>query len=163
MKTCPICQQVYSDDIEFCAREGARLNTEVRDERECPYCAEKILKKARVCKHCGRDVEPLASAEAPAQIAALRAPKPIEPQSPPTPVVKPIAVAYRPPPPAKPPQFESLEEQRGKTTMLKLFTVALGALLLVVVTILYLSQNRVKKGQVTVNPNDGLKYVWRWA
>jgi uncharacterized membrane protein YdbT with pleckstrin-like domain len=31
-----------------------------RDERECPFCAEPILKKARVCKHCGRDVEPLA-------------------------------------------------------------------------------------------------------
>jgi uncharacterized membrane protein YdbT with pleckstrin-like domain len=30
-----------------------------RDERECPHCAEMILKKARVCKHCGRDVEPL--------------------------------------------------------------------------------------------------------
>ena len=28
-----------------------------RDERECPWCAELILKKARVCKHCGRDVE----------------------------------------------------------------------------------------------------------
>ena len=29
-----------------------------REERECPYCAELILKKARVCKHCGRDVDP---------------------------------------------------------------------------------------------------------
>lgn len=41
------------------SREAARLEHEVRDERECPYCAEKILSKARVCKHCGRDVEPL--------------------------------------------------------------------------------------------------------
>ncbi|MGZ5459582.1 MAG: hypothetical protein ACXW5U_10965 [Thermoanaerobaculia bacterium] len=32
----------------------------VRDERECPFCAELILKKARVCKHCGRDVPVLA-------------------------------------------------------------------------------------------------------
>jgi hypothetical protein len=31
-----------------------------RDERECPFCAEPILKKAKVCKHCRRDVEPLA-------------------------------------------------------------------------------------------------------
>jgi hypothetical protein len=31
-----------------------------RDERECPHCAELILKKARGCKHGGRDVEPLA-------------------------------------------------------------------------------------------------------
>jgi hypothetical protein len=35
-------------------------STAVREERECPFCAEPILKKARVCKHCGRDVEPLA-------------------------------------------------------------------------------------------------------
>jgi len=32
----------------------------IREERECPFCAEPILKKAKVCKHCGRDVEPLA-------------------------------------------------------------------------------------------------------
>lgn len=30
-----------------------------RDERECPHCAEPILKKARLCKHCGSEVEPL--------------------------------------------------------------------------------------------------------
>ena len=30
-----------------------------RDERECPHCAERILTRARVCKHCGREVEPL--------------------------------------------------------------------------------------------------------
>jgi uncharacterized membrane protein YdbT with pleckstrin-like domain len=29
-----------------------------RVERECPYCAERILARARVCKHCGRDVVP---------------------------------------------------------------------------------------------------------
>jgi predicted RNA-binding Zn-ribbon protein involved in translation (DUF1610 family) len=27
-----------------------------RVERECPYCAEMILTRAKVCKHCGRDV-----------------------------------------------------------------------------------------------------------
>lgn len=31
---------------------------ESRDERDCPYCAERILARARVCKHCGRDVAP---------------------------------------------------------------------------------------------------------
>jgi len=30
-----------------------------RDERDCPYCAERILSRAKVCKHCGREVEPL--------------------------------------------------------------------------------------------------------
>lgn len=29
-----------------------------REERECPYCAEIILAKAKVCKHCGRDLQP---------------------------------------------------------------------------------------------------------
>jgi uncharacterized membrane protein YdbT with pleckstrin-like domain len=32
-----------------------------RQERECPHCAEPILAKARVCKHCGREVEPLSA------------------------------------------------------------------------------------------------------
>jgi len=32
---------------------------EPRDERDCPYCAERILARAKVCKHCGREVEPL--------------------------------------------------------------------------------------------------------
>ena len=49
------------------ARKKAATQTEtpapspmpVREERECPFCAELILKKAKVCKHCGRDVEPL--------------------------------------------------------------------------------------------------------
>lgn len=31
-----------------------------RDQRECPFCAETILKKAKFCKHCRRDVEPVA-------------------------------------------------------------------------------------------------------
>jgi uncharacterized membrane protein YdbT with pleckstrin-like domain len=29
-----------------------------REERDCPFCAERILVRARVCKHCGRDVQP---------------------------------------------------------------------------------------------------------
>ena len=40
-----------------------------RDERECPYCAELILKKARVCKHCGRELEPLLETVRPASPA----------------------------------------------------------------------------------------------
>ena len=27
-----------------------------REERDCPWCAERILAKAKVCKHCGREV-----------------------------------------------------------------------------------------------------------
>jgi membrane protein YdbS with pleckstrin-like domain len=29
---------------------------EGRVERDCPWCAERILARARVCKHCGREV-----------------------------------------------------------------------------------------------------------
>ena len=29
---------------------------EARVERDCPWCAERILARARVCKHCGREV-----------------------------------------------------------------------------------------------------------
>jgi len=35
------------------------LAAQPRDERDCPFCAERILVRARVCKHCGREVEPL--------------------------------------------------------------------------------------------------------
>src|SRR5438876_761973 len=33
-----------------------------RVERDCPYCAERILARAKVCKHCGREVTPTVSA-----------------------------------------------------------------------------------------------------
>jgi hypothetical protein len=75
MKTCPACQQTYPDDAESCPRDGSRLAAGFRDERECPYCAELILKKARVCKHCGRDVEPLAGTG-----IAAQAPSPAPPE-----------------------------------------------------------------------------------
>lgn len=29
---------------------------DAREECDCPHCAERILVRARVCKHCGRDV-----------------------------------------------------------------------------------------------------------
>jgi membrane protein YdbS with pleckstrin-like domain len=36
-------------------------SSDPRVERECPYCAERILARAKVCKHCGREVPPLQS------------------------------------------------------------------------------------------------------
>ena len=35
-------------------------NPEVRHERECPWCAERILVKARLCRFCNREVPPVA-------------------------------------------------------------------------------------------------------
>jgi hypothetical protein len=32
---------------------------EVRAERECPYCAERILAKATRCRFCGQAVTPV--------------------------------------------------------------------------------------------------------
>ena len=41
-----------------------------RHERECPWCAELILAKARLCRYCGRDVTPI---EAPSTNAVATA------------------------------------------------------------------------------------------
>jgi uncharacterized membrane protein YdbT with pleckstrin-like domain len=40
-------------------RSGAPATAAAREERECPYCAERILARAKICRFCGRDVEPL--------------------------------------------------------------------------------------------------------
>jgi uncharacterized membrane protein YdbT with pleckstrin-like domain len=41
------------------ASPAPRGEPDSRVERECPYCAEMILARAKVCKHCGRDVVPV--------------------------------------------------------------------------------------------------------
>jgi uncharacterized membrane protein YdbT with pleckstrin-like domain len=50
-------RQVQSQIVALEERRAATVPG-VREERECPHCAEPILLRARVCKHCGRDVEP---------------------------------------------------------------------------------------------------------
>ncbi len=166
MKTCPICQQAYSDDVEFCARDGARLAAEIRDERECPYCAERILKKARVCKHCGRDVEPLAGTGSTTQTASpAPTERTVEPATAPTQESTPAAVSSRPSllvttrpaAPAKPPQFEIMSEPPSN---MKFIVLAVAGLVLAVAVVLFFSHHRVKKGEVRANSNDGLNYVW---
>jgi uncharacterized membrane protein YdbT with pleckstrin-like domain len=58
-------RQIQSQVVTLDERKGAQLSgsagvqpPEPRVERDCPYCAERILARARVCKHCGRDVVP---------------------------------------------------------------------------------------------------------
>jgi uncharacterized membrane protein YdbT with pleckstrin-like domain len=58
-------RQIQSQVVDLEERRGTQPTAtgaagEPRVERECPYCAERILARARVCKHCGRDVTPLA-------------------------------------------------------------------------------------------------------
>jgi membrane protein YdbS with pleckstrin-like domain len=54
-------RQIQSQIIAQEERRGTSSATgtsDARIERECPYCAERILAKAKVCKHCGREVAP---------------------------------------------------------------------------------------------------------
>jgi membrane protein YdbS with pleckstrin-like domain len=58
-------RQIQSQIIAQEERRGSQQSTaapasagDPRIERDCPYCAERILARARVCKHCGRDVAP---------------------------------------------------------------------------------------------------------
>ena len=52
-------QVVALDERRPQSPAGAAQPNEPRVERDCPYCAERILARARVCKHCGRDVAPI--------------------------------------------------------------------------------------------------------
>jgi uncharacterized membrane protein YdbT with pleckstrin-like domain len=57
-----IQSQVVALDERRGGPQGEPVGTapQARVERDCPYCAERILARARVCKHCGRDVTPVA-------------------------------------------------------------------------------------------------------
>ena len=56
-----IQNQIIAQEERRVSAPSAAASVEARDprvERDCPYCAERILARARVCKHCGRDVAP---------------------------------------------------------------------------------------------------------
>lgn len=36
-----------------------KIKSITNDERKCPFCAEIIKKEAKLCKHCGKEVEPI--------------------------------------------------------------------------------------------------------
>ena len=52
-------QVVALDERRSVSAGPVSQGQEPRVERDCPYCAERILARARVCKHCGRVVAPL--------------------------------------------------------------------------------------------------------
>jgi membrane protein YdbS with pleckstrin-like domain len=48
--------QIVVLEARAAGRGAAPVLNGVRAERDCPYCAEPILVKAKICKHCGLDV-----------------------------------------------------------------------------------------------------------
>lgn len=56
--------------------EGLDRMQSAEGRTRCPHCAEWIRREARVCKHCGRDVEPQ-SARLPDRTFADRTPRPL--------------------------------------------------------------------------------------
>jgi DNA-directed RNA polymerase subunit RPC12/RpoP len=55
---CPICDKDTLIPMPLTNPEDEEIIDQqaVRDEIECPWCAETILAKAKLCKHCGKDV-----------------------------------------------------------------------------------------------------------
>ena len=49
----------FMPKIEEAVAMPGSIPSSEREERKCPFCAEMIKAEAIVCKHCGRDVEPL--------------------------------------------------------------------------------------------------------
>ncbi len=48
---------IMGEDKEYFRQEELKRQ-QVNEYTECPYCAELVKKKAKVCKHCGRDIVP---------------------------------------------------------------------------------------------------------
>ncbi|HEU4697997.1 MAG TPA: PH domain-containing protein [Gemmatimonadales bacterium] len=51
-----IAQEERRGALAGAATAAAAAATEPREERECPWCAERILARAKVCRFCGREV-----------------------------------------------------------------------------------------------------------
>ncbi len=52
---CPLCKVEGLVPASAAPRPNEQIESS-RDEVECPFCAERILAKARVCKHCKKEV-----------------------------------------------------------------------------------------------------------
>ena len=52
-----VCSSCKKEGVVLSALVGDRaIIGAIRDEVDCPHCAEKILARAKVCKHCGQQV-----------------------------------------------------------------------------------------------------------
>ena len=61
----------HDEQMEILAALRGNKN-ESAGTRECPYCAEPLVAKAKICKHCGRNVEPILEQQAPAALRHRR-------------------------------------------------------------------------------------------
>ena len=54
---CPVCRShALVPAAAAVAKPDALEGVGLREEVECLFCAEKILTKAKLCKHCGKEV-----------------------------------------------------------------------------------------------------------
>jgi hypothetical protein len=53
---CPLCRAASLVPAAVAKPIAASALPNARDEVDCPFCAEKILARANVCKHCGKQV-----------------------------------------------------------------------------------------------------------
>jgi serine/threonine-protein kinase len=51
MKICPTCQQTYSDDVEFCARDGAHLTAQATETEA--QLAGQLSRRFRIVRRLG--------------------------------------------------------------------------------------------------------------
>ena len=55
-------EQRHKEQLEAINRQNESKDSEYRD---CPFCAEKILLKAKICKHCRSEIEPTINNKSP--------------------------------------------------------------------------------------------------
>ncbi len=55
----PLISFIHLMVLRDLSMENGRQRSISQDERECPFCAERIMKKATKCKHCGSEVTPV--------------------------------------------------------------------------------------------------------
>ena len=53
---CPICKKAGLVPAAVAKPSAHMSEIESSEETECPHCAEKILVKAKLCKHCGQPI-----------------------------------------------------------------------------------------------------------
>lgn len=50
-------KKTLEKQTDIMEKEAEAKKKEEKASKECPFCAELIKKEAKVCKHCGKDIE----------------------------------------------------------------------------------------------------------